>query len=87
MHIDYELSKIKEIVFPIKGQFDILTEDNKNTETVHLQQESQGVFLDTGIWRELENFTDQSLVLVLASESYYEADYIREYVDFEEKYK
>lgn len=77
----------KEIVFPIKGEFDVLTDDLKTKTKVHLQQENQGIFLDTGIWRELENFTDQSLVLVLASEPYYEEDYIREYVDFEKKYK
>ncbi|MDA3854043.1 MAG: FdtA/QdtA family cupin domain-containing protein [Bacteroidales bacterium] len=77
----------KEIVFPIKGQFDVLTELNNKHTTVHLEDESKGIFLDTGIWRELQNFTDQSLVLVLASETYYEADYIREYADFEEKYQ
>lgn len=77
----------KEIVFPIKGDFDVTTEDKTTKSRVHLTQENQGIFLNTGIWRELENFTDQSLVLVIASEPYYEADYIRVYDDFEARYK
>lgn len=77
----------QEIVFPIKGKFDVTSEDNSSKKRVHLSQENQGIFLNTGIWRELENFADKSLVLVIASEPYYEADYIREYDDFEVQYK
>lgn len=76
----------KEIVFPIKGEFDVIVEQNKDRKSVHLNTENQGIFLNTGIWRELENFTDQSLVLVLASETYYEEDYIRKYEEYSVKY-
>ncbi len=77
----------KEIVFPIKGQFDVIMENKETCATVHLNKYNEGIFLNTGIWRELENFKDKSLVLVLASDSYYEADYIREYADFKKQYK
>ena len=79
-HIDTQ-----EIVFSIKGEFDVLTDDLNTKTKVHLQQKNQGIFLDTGIWRELENFTNNSLVLVLASDKYFEEDYIREYKVYKNK--
>jgi hypothetical protein len=68
----------REIVFPIKGQFDVIVEQNNSRKNIHLNTENQGLILDTGHWRKLENFT---------SETYYEADYIREYRDFKKKNK
>lgn len=73
----------KEIVFPIQGELDVLLESSINKRSnVHLDEEKKGVFLDTAIWRELDNFKDNSLVLVLASEKYFEEDYIRKYKIF-----
>lgn len=72
----------KEIVFPAKGEVDVIVDDNKKQDNYRLTKMNQGVFLDTGLWRDLENFKDNSTLLVIASEKYFEPDYIRNYRDY-----
>jgi len=76
----------KELVLPLKGGVEVLVDNNKSKSTYPLSVGQQGLFLDTGLWRELENFKDNSLLLVIASEKYFEPDYIRNYRDFKLKY-
>ena len=54
----------------------------REKETFHLNHPWQGLLVETGIWRTLEDFSSGSVCLVLASEEFLEADYIREYDDF-----
>jgi len=51
-------------------------------ETVHLDSPEQGLYLKNNIWREFTNFSDDCVVMVLASEHYDEKDYIRDYDTF-----
>ena len=48
-----------------------------------LNKPNIGLLIENGIWRELENFSSGSVCLVLASRHYEEADYIRDYGDFQ----
>src|SRR5579859_285562 len=52
------------------------------TETVELTRPSQAAVVAAGCWRDLSDFSNDSVVIVLASEEYDEADYIRDYDDF-----
>ena len=52
------------------------------TETVDLARPSQAAVVAAGCWRDLSDFSDDSVVIVLASEEYEEADYIRDFSDF-----
>lgn len=76
----------KEIVFPLKGAVEVTVDNNIKQESYQLTKENQGIFLNTGLWRDLRNFKPNSLLLVIASEKYFEPDYIRNYRDFNLKY-
>ncbi len=71
-----------EIVIAASGSFDITLNDGKRSKTVFLNDPAKGLLIVPGIWRELINFSTGSIVLVLASDHFNEADYIREYTDF-----
>ena len=54
-------------------------------ETVHLDAPSKGLYIKHNIWREFTNFSDDCVIMVLASEYYDEADYIRDYEVFKKE--
>ena len=58
-------------------------DDGHVKRTVTLNRPYQGLYVVPGIWRELDNFSSGSVCLVLASEEYDEADYIRTYEEFQ----
>ena len=66
----------------VAGSFDVVLDDGRRVGVTRLDRAYSGVFLATGIWRELRNFSSGAICLVLASAPYDEADYIREYEDF-----
>jgi hypothetical protein len=47
-----------------------------------LNKPNVGLFIPTGIWRELQNFSSGAVCLVLASDVFKEEDYIRDFDDF-----
>ena len=53
-----------------------------NRKDFHLNHPWQGLLVNTGIWRTLEDFSSGAVCLVLASELYDEEDYIYEYEDY-----
>lgn len=71
-----------EIVIALSGSFDVTVDDGHRTRRVSLNRPSQGLLLPTGIWRTLDNFSSGAVCLVLASEKFDEADYVRDYDDF-----
>lgn len=71
-----------ETLIAISGSFDVNIWDGKMKRTFHLDSASKGLFIPTGIWRTLTNFTSGAVCLVLASQKYDEADYIRTQKEF-----
>jgi dTDP-4-dehydrorhamnose 3,5-epimerase-like enzyme len=71
-----------QLIIAAGGSFDVVLFDGKNTRTVSLNRPYQGLYLVPGIWRELKNFSSNSVCLVLASQKYDECDYIRNYSDY-----
>ena len=56
--------------------------DGKDKKSYLLNKPNIGLHIPTGIWRELENFSSGAVCLVLASDIFEEADYIRDYDEF-----
>ena len=56
--------------------------DGKVEKTVTLNKPFEGLLITNGIWRELKNFSSGAVCLVVASEVFEEADYIRDFEDF-----
>lgn len=69
----------KEFLVALSGSFEVVLKDGKEEKMVTLNRPDRGLFITSGIWRELENFSSGSVCLVLSSEKYSEDDYVRDY--------
>lgn len=74
----------QEFIVALSGSFDVILDDGKKRQTFHLNRSYYGLYVPKGIWRQMENFSTNSLALVLASTVYDAADYIYEYDKFRE---
>ena len=72
----------EELIVALSGSFDVILDDGKEKRTFSLNRSYYGLYIPKGIWREMNNFSTNSLALVLASTKYDENDYIRDYVEF-----
>ena len=61
------------------GSFEVVLDDGHETRTVYLNRPFKGLHIPPGIWAAEQEFSSGAVCLVLASESYDEADYIRDY--------
>ena len=73
---------LHQCVIAMSGSFDIVLDDGFDKKRIHLNRSYLGLYLPPMIWRELDNFSSGSVCMVLASEVYDEADYLRDYSDF-----
>ncbi|MEJ6791816.1 MAG: FdtA/QdtA family cupin domain-containing protein [Lacinutrix sp.] len=71
-----------EFLVALSGSFDVIVNDGERSKTITLNKPDKGLLIVDGIWRELDNFSSGAVCLVLASDKYNEADYIRDYQDF-----
>lgn len=74
--------KLQQLVVSVMGAFDVVVDDGHGKKRFHLDRAYYGLYIPAMIWRELENFSSGGICLVLASEAYDEADYIRDYNTF-----
>lgn len=74
--------ELQQFIVAASGSFDLVLDDGKIKRTFHLNRPYNGILLPPGLWRELNNFSSGSIVLVLASLPYDEGDYIRDYQEF-----
>lgn len=77
---------LKQFLIALSGSFDVLLNDGTQKKTITLNKPFEGLLINEGIWRELNNFSSGSVCLVIASAVFDENDYIREFDDFM-KYK
>ena len=69
----------QELIVALSGSFDVVVDDGKVKQTFSLNRSYYGLYIPAGIWRQMQNFSTNSLALVLSSTAFDEADYIREY--------
>lgn len=72
----------QEFLVALSGSFTVVLTDGKDKISVTLNKPNEGLWIPNGIWRELENFSSGSVCLVVASDIFEEADYIRDYNEF-----
>lgn len=72
----------KEFLIALSGSFDVILNDGEQEKTVTLNKPNQGLLIETGIWRELKNFSSGAVCLVIASDVFDEEDYIRDFDEF-----
>jgi len=73
---------ISQLMIAISGSFDVELEHDRKSYNFHLSSPIQGLLIPPLTWRNLENFSTNSVCLVLASDYYEEAEYIRDYEEF-----
>jgi len=72
----------EELIIAVSGSFDVIIDDGINRVTHSLNRSYYGLYVPALQWRELVNFSTNSLCLVLASRRYDESDYIRKYDEY-----
>ena len=73
---------LQQFMIAANGSFDIIVDDGHERQSFHMNRSYYGLYVPNMIWRELDNFSSGSVCLVLASDLYDEADYIRDYQTF-----
>lgn len=79
--------KCRTMIVAISGSFHVTLDDGHTKETYLLNHPYQGLLIETGIWRTLDDFSSGAVCLSLASERFDEDDYIRDYEEFLEEVK
>ncbi|MDD2594418.1 MAG: FdtA/QdtA family cupin domain-containing protein [Bacteroidales bacterium] len=72
----------QECIIALSGSFDVILDDGKEKKTFSLNRSYYGLYIPNRTWRELNNFSTNSLALILSSTKYDESDYIRNYDNF-----
>ena len=73
---------LKQVAICITGKCRMILDDGKTREEAWLDSPTKGLIIGDLIWREMHDFSDDCVLLVLASEHYDESDYIRDYQNF-----
>lgn len=71
-----------ELIVAMSGSFDVVVTDGTTEKRYSLNRSYFGLYVPKMIWRHMENFSTNSLALVIASTPYQEEDYIRDYNDY-----
>lgn len=74
--------KNQEFIIALSGAFDVIVDDGQKTKKFTLNRSYYGLYIPAGLWREIENFSTNSLALEFGSEHYSKEDYIRKYDEF-----
>ncbi len=74
--------ELQQLILAASGSFTVTLDDGKVRRTFNLNRPYQGLLVKPGIWRTLDDFSSGSVCLVLASEKYDAADYIRDYDEY-----
>jgi hypothetical protein len=78
-HAHYEL---EQLIIAVSGSFDVILDDGRIRKRVTLNRPNIALHIVPGLWRELDEFSSGSVCVSLASNTYDEQDYIREYTEF-----
>tara|TARA_B110000027_G_scaffold24036_1_gene26063 strand:+ start:3001 stop:3405 length:405 start_codon:yes stop_codon:yes gene_type:complete len=72
----------KEFIVALSGSFDVVLNDGKEEKRFQLNRSFLGLYVPNMLWRSIDNFSTNSVALIVSSVGYNEADYIREYQEF-----
>ena len=72
----------EEFIVALSGSFDVILDNGTERKVYSLNRSYYGLYIPKGWWREMDNFSTNSLALVLASTPYNREDYIYDYSEF-----
>lgn len=73
---------LNEFIVALSGSFDVVLHDGKEEMKFTLNRSYYGLYIPRMYWRKLENFSTNSLALILADKYYNESDYLRDFDQF-----
>lgn len=74
--------QLQQLMIATSGSVHITLDDGRQKKTFVLDKPWKGLYVAPGLWRNLDNFSGGTVCMVLASEKYEAADYIRDYQEF-----
>ena len=78
----HAFKKQKELIVALSGSFDVVINDSSKEARYHLNRSYFGLYIPNGLWRHMENFSTNAVVMVLSSTFFDEEDYIRDYTHY-----
>lgn len=72
----------QEMIVALSGSFDVVVNHGSDAQRFHLNRSYYGLYIPNGMWRYLDNFSTNSVAMVLSSTFYNENDYIRDFEEF-----
>jgi hypothetical protein len=73
---------MQEVIVALSGSFDVLLNDGKEQKVFSLNRSYFGLYIPSMIWRHMENFSTNSLALLVADQPYNETEYIRDFEQY-----
>jgi mannose-6-phosphate isomerase-like protein (cupin superfamily) len=73
---------LEQVMIAVSGSLCVRLDSGTKSEEFNLDSPEKGLFVPAGTWRDLSNFSENTVCLVLASLPYDESDYIRDYAEF-----
>lgn len=73
---------LEQVVLCVHGSVRFTLDDGTERQDIILDKPNEGIYISNVIWREMRDFKNDAVLLVLASEHYTESDYIRNYEEF-----
>ena len=75
--------ELEEVIIALSGSFDVIVNKNTDIETkFHLNRPYEGLYIPKMTWRQIQNYSTNSVSLILASREYNPNDYIYDYKVF-----
>ena len=75
----------EEFIIALSGSFDVILDDGKgNKQTFHMARSYYGLYVPPMMWREIVNFSTNSVAIILSSTKYDACDYIEDYELFKD---
>jgi len=72
----------EEFIVALSGAFDVVVDDSQQQKRFVMNRSYYGLYIPSGLWREIENFSTNSVALEFGSIHYQEDDYVRDYEEF-----
>lgn len=73
---------LQEFIVALSGSFDVVLNDGTSEMKFHLNRSYYGLYIPRMYWRHMENFSTNSVALILANQDYSESDYIRDFNEY-----
>lgn len=77
--------KSEFVLINLAGSCKIKVDDGKNEKIITLDKAHEGIYLDKMLWKDMYDFSKDSILLVLSNQSYDSEEYVRDYIEFKKE--